>query len=286
MCIVINFIVYFFMIIFIFLYNYIFGGESSVTILYALILMPLISILLTYPVKSRIEIFFRILSRELEKDGMTSVELTIKNKSIFPAPFIIISFIEALNLSISHPSNISIFLGPMQSKTITVEYKAKYRGVAKIGVKDIVLKDYMGFLKYSLLKDIKEKQNVGEVVVTPRLIHIKPNNKIFKSSDNIKQDAEETTNSLLTWSGEPGYEFRQYIPGDSLQKIHWKLSAKNDTLMVRKDEGSGVAKKLLIIDDVYASGATLKELIKLLKENNITNIEVIVFCYRNYNFEQ
>lgn len=45
-------------------------------------------------------------------------------------------------------------------------------------------------------------------------------------------------------------------------------------------------KKLLIIDDVYASGATLKELIKLLKENNITNIEVIVFCYRNYNFEQ
>ncbi|ADK31057.1 ComF family protein [Brachyspira pilosicoli] len=45
-------------------------------------------------------------------------------------------------------------------------------------------------------------------------------------------------------------------------------------------------KKLLIIDDVYASGSTLKELIKLLKENNITNIEVIVFCYRNYNFEQ
>nr|WP_232473338.1 phosphoribosyltransferase family protein [Brachyspira sp. SAP_772] len=43
-------------------------------------------------------------------------------------------------------------------------------------------------------------------------------------------------------------------------------------------------KKLLIIDDVYASGATLKELIKLLKENNITDIEVIVFCYRNYNF--
>lgn len=42
-------------------------------------------------------------------------------------------------------------------------------------------------------------------------------------------------------------------------------------------------KKLLIIDDVYASGATLKELIKLLKEYNLNiNIEIIVFCYRNY----
>lgn len=42
-------------------------------------------------------------------------------------------------------------------------------------------------------------------------------------------------------------------------------------------------KKLLIIDDVYASGATLKELIKLLKEYNLnSSIEIIVFCYRNY----
>lgn len=42
-------------------------------------------------------------------------------------------------------------------------------------------------------------------------------------------------------------------------------------------------KKLLIIDDVYASGATLKELIKLLKEYNLNScIEIIVFCYRNY----
>ena len=42
-------------------------------------------------------------------------------------------------------------------------------------------------------------------------------------------------------------------------------------------------KRLLIIDDVYASGATLKELIKLLKEYNLnSSIEIIVFCYRNH----
>jgi uncharacterized protein (DUF58 family) len=33
-----------------------------------------------------------------------------------------------------------------------------------------------------------------------------------------------------------GYEFREYQAGDSLHKIHWKLSAKKDILMVRKDE--------------------------------------------------
>ena len=45
-----------------------------------------------------------------------------------------------------------------------------------------------------------------------------------------------------------------------------------------------INKNILLIDDVFASGFTLKEVIKLLKENNIKNIECIVFCYRNYNF--
>ncbi len=45
-----------------------------------------------------------------------------------------------------------------------------------------------------------------------------------------------------------------------------------------------INKKILLIDDVFASGFTLKESIKLLKENNIKNIECIVFCYRNHIF--
>ena len=40
-------------------------------------------------------------------------------------------------------------------------------------------------------------------------------------------------------SKKKGYDFsevtgiREYIPGDKLQNIHWKLSAKKDILMVR-----------------------------------------------------
>lgn len=45
-----------------------------------------------------------------------------------------------------------------------------------------------------------------------------------------------------------------------------------------------INKKILLIDDVFASGFTLKETIKLLKENKINNIECIIFCYRNHIF--
>ena len=47
-----------------------------------------------------------------------------------------------------------------------------------------------------------------------------------------------------------------------------------------------INKNVLLIDDVYASGFTLKEAIKILKENGINNIECIIFCYRNHIFPE
>ena len=37
----------------------------------------------------------------------------------------------------------------------------------------------------------------------------------------------------------PDYEVREYIPGDELKSIHWKLSAKQEHLMVRERLASG-----------------------------------------------
>ena len=37
----------------------------------------------------------------------------------------------------------------------------------------------------------------------------------------------------------PDYEIREYIPGDELKSIHWKLSAKQEQLMVRERLASG-----------------------------------------------
>lgn len=45
-----------------------------------------------------------------------------------------------------------------------------------------------------------------------------------------------------------------------------------------------INKNILLIDDVYASGFTLKEAIRILKENYVNNIECIVFCHRNHTF--
>ncbi|TYQ16541.1 UNVERIFIED_CONTAM: putative conserved protein (some members containing a von Willebrand factor type A (vWA) domain) [Acetivibrio alkalicellulosi] len=236
------------------LYTYVFGSDTSMLMLYVLILLPIFSTFFVYPVSRRLEVSIQVPTLEVEKDGLAEVKVLIKNKSFIPTPFIDISFIEAPNFNFSHDSDITVFLKPMETKSITVGYTPKCRGVSKIGVKSIVLKDYMGFIKLSLLKSNtelqKEIRHMGELTVLPKLVHIKPSNKILKNTNdaNSPEETNNLSNNFYSWGGQPGYEFRQYVPGDSLHKIHWKLSAKSDVLMVRKDEESGTTRKLLIID--------------------------------------
>ncbi len=59
----------------------------------------------------------------------------------------------------------------------------------------------------------------------------------------------------------PDYEVREYIPGDELKSIHWKLSAKQDRLMVKERLTSGQEKVnvLLPLGDSSAENDSLLE---------------------------
>ena len=49
------------------------------------------------------------------------------------------------------------------------------------------------------------------------------------------------------------FRLREYAPGDSLRQIHWKLSQKTDSLMVR-ELGLPVAEEVLLLLDTSTTG--------------------------------
>ena len=49
-------------------------------------------------------------------------------------------------------------------------------------------------------------------------------------------------------TGVPGYEHRDYVPGDPLKRINWKLSSKKDQLMVRLDEKVSSSSQVMRLD--------------------------------------
>ena len=54
-----------------------------------------------------------------------------------------------------------------------------------------------------------------------------------------------------TWGGSPSmedYELREYRPGDPLRAIHWKLSSKHDSLVVREPAKYGLPQAAVTLD--------------------------------------
>lgn len=106
----------------------------------------------------------------------------------------------------------------------------------------------------------------------------KNNNIMNFFADNISKELNIEKENALIFNNEVEIKEQKYL--ETLKEREENI--KNAFNIISPEKL--INKKILLIDDVYASGFTLKEAIKLLKENNIKNIECIIFCYRNHIF--
>lgn len=265
-----SYIVYLFMLIGMFFYTYIFGDETSMLMLYMLIISPILSLILSLISVRSLEVSIdeKIHVSQVEKDGVVGISVFLQNKSFIPISIIDISFVVPPNLIPLDSSNPIASLGPYKSTIVNLEYRAKYRGIAEIGVEYIKIRDFLGFFGFSVLKTRSKEERVREITVLNKISNLKANSAFLLDSGKAANEesgaASSNFNFLNCLNGEPGYEFREYQPGDPLHKVHWKLSAKADVFMVRKDEGRGIPRKKLILDPVV---------IKSLKPKNESIVE-------------
>lgn len=239
------------------LYTYFIGAQTSMLLVYMFVLCIPVSFFLTWPLRKCFKITFEIPIHEVEKGGVINMNILLHNNSFLPAPFVGISFLDADNLFLQEKIEGTLSFAPRETKSITVRYYALRRGVADLGLKKLVVKDYLGLFSFSLLKGLDEHEYMGRITILPKISAMKPSSKIMHESDGRERtmgEAEMISEGTNFFPGEPGHEFREYQAGDPLHKVHWKLSAKTDRLMVRKNEGSGTSKLCFILDPFLLSG--------------------------------
>lgn len=155
-------------------------------------------------------------------------------------------------------------------------------GMVQIQVKSISIKDLMGFV---MLK--KRFETVGEISVMPEKI-----SDINYETVNLEQgmlESEESSKKGNDFSDV--HEIREYIPGDKLMSIHWKLSAKRDILMV-KDRVSMSDKQLVIVPELCNLDVknleiilvTTYSIIKYLIEDK-TTVRLMYWSEGRYEYE-
>lgn len=233
-----NRILYFSLFFLSLIFIYFYGGKIPYMLFYIIIVLPIISILFTFIAYSRFRFAESIDKRIVMKGYSVNYTLSIQNPGFFLYPFIKVNFYGEDTIFSGQFHTKSFSLLPFQKKSFTFSITCKYRGYYMVGVKNIEFEDYLGIFRLSY------RPNAAKTItVNPRLIILDnfsiKNNYLSESHSILNNQYEDITTVSDT---------RKYAYGDSPKRIHWKLSAKVNQLMVKNFEGTFKTNCVIMLD--------------------------------------
>ncbi|MPL98312.1 hypothetical protein SDC9_44514 [bioreactor metagenome] len=265
-----NRILYLSLLIITFTFVYYYGGKVPNMFFYTVLVLPIVSF--TYML---IGYFMLKYEQSLDNDlifkgDKVTFTVNITNRSFFILPYISISFLNDKGGVIQKHKINNISLQPFSNREVSIDYIYKYRGDFKLGVSTIEIQDFLGIFKFTL----KNKTPLY-ITVYPQIIDI---DEFYLSSgylsDNVSSigGGQEDISTIE--------EINKYNYGDSLRKIHWKLTAKTNELMIREYEKVGSRSAILILDlqsnnfEVEKNAAIEDKLLE-------TTIAILRYCIYN-----
>ena len=231
------------------IYTIFLDGRCGVIFLAVLIIAPIISISMTLLAKKKVDMTVESSAQMLNKGETVILSATFKKSGIIPAPFIEVSFFNAKNF-ITSLSKYTLSISARKPMKIQQSYTARIWGVASIGIEEVTMTDYLGLVKFNLYKERGLNEYANAIEIFPNIPDAPAKNDLVRSvCDAVAyDDNEETKENVVATSGFPGYEHKNYTPGDPIKRINWKLSSKRNELMVRLDEAIANSKQVLVLD--------------------------------------
>ncbi len=189
------------------------------------LILPIVSLAHCLIGKSAIQIYVAAERSRTEKNAPLEYEIKIVNTTPLSYPFV-----EAV---IAEPSEDAVrctkkrfilSLVSFGSYSVKNTVRFRYRGYYEIGVDSLYISDLFRF--FAIRSDMK---NYAAVTVVPRKMRIVGDRRTFYTdtpSPIMRRDVAAEKNELT--------DIREYVPGDSVRDIHWKLSSKTQDLMVKQ----------------------------------------------------
>lgn len=198
----------------------------------SMLALSLISVLLAL---GTVKTSIRCPRRTAERGGTVPVVATVRHMGLLPVRSI------ALKLSLPDDAGslTALEMGalPFETRRYEVSVACPHRGMHLIGVTRASVTDVFNLFTFS--KRISGSQ--FQVEVLPRVTELKP--LALRSGDLGDRGLSRMTEDAASPA-----DVRQWLPGDALKKVHWKLSMRKRELMVRTYEESARPDTLVLID--------------------------------------
>ncbi len=247
----------------------IYGNSSSYTFFYACLGIPIICLLYLLYVFLTFKVYQQIENRWVVKGEATPYHFVLSNEHFITFHSVEVSFYEDNSRVDVNAKDIEKRFLPKESLRIDTILTCKYRGEYQVGVKQITIKDFLNLfsITYHVPFEIK-------TVVFPRVLPLYKLNKLAQFESMIQDD-------YAFMKEEPGVNVHNYQNGEPLKSIHWKLSAKKQTLLTREYVGKQNIQVALWVD---LSDTGYQDEKKIVVEDQIIECTVALinfFCCKN-----
>ncbi|MBR4451662.1 MAG: DUF58 domain-containing protein [Clostridia bacterium] len=192
------------------------------------VMLAAVSIAVSRRVFSSIDVKTDIPLESVGEGNDIPVDFTVENKTPFPVPGIRLGY-SVENGFYPNEEKQEMTLPVRRGKrTYRWTVSSVYAGLVTLTGSSMKMQDYLGLFVFE-----KEWKNVSQIAVFPGSDEI-----VMNIVENTFSQGEENDNESANASEDVTQikDFRLYAPGDRMQRVNWKISAKYDDLYVKEFE--------------------------------------------------
>ncbi|WP_392486120.1 DUF58 domain-containing protein [Haloimpatiens sp. FM7315] len=206
-----------------FVFAFLFGGNLPYTIFYVLIVSLMIQCIYIQKISKDIYLGIDRLNERYSVGDKCTLNILVKNYSL---PYVYVENTVLKKFSNNYNGH-CLFLDSSGSELIKIDVEFKNRGIYDLGKFHLCIYDIFNFFYMKKDKHVED----AFIKIYPKIHTI--NKKILLGGGSLKaisinKNCKDNYSCIK--------DVRKYVTGDSLKKIHWKLSAKHRELYVKNYE--------------------------------------------------
>ena len=220
------------------------NNSATLTALVCVIILPLIGMLpLLFKPRLNMELTIPV---SAEKEQMVQCKLKISNNHIVPVLGLdILASCYNLRTGYTEKNKVRVSLLPKQTKLLEFNLSSSHCGLLWVTMSAESCGDLFNLHRKKTSLTVTKEMTIQPTLFQPQ---ISMGEQSMPISDSEVYSTEKP-------GSDPGEIFgiREYVPGDAIRQIHWKLSEKCDKTMIR-EFGLQIANDVLVL--LETAGAT------------------------------
>lgn len=229
-----------------YVFTFYLDADIGVVVWAFLLIAPALSAFLAWQASRRIHAKLEA-PTALQKGRHFSAKVSVSAEGRLPIPFLRVQLAQDANFLREDTRMIQSAMTPAEPLEILCRMTAQYAGCGTVSCGMLAVSDYLGLFSFPV-REIPPSVQVGVIPEIPSLTGVAL--MLRAVSDVVLTTDEEEEESAATFASQsmPGYIHRDYVPGDNLRRINWKMSAKRGKLLVRMDEAASAVRPTVLLD--------------------------------------